>query len=480
MAGSTIANKKQRARTVRPQEENTWKYLQPISEDVSGDLEDETEGKHEDDCEGGDENPMEKLNSKYQNLKSKVEEYFDDENGKHYRAPPMVKSPPQPTREEFERHQVTHTPYAPWCKHCIAARAVRSQHPSKGRKATIVPDTETGKGPVKVSIDYMYLHERTGKHRDDAYNPPHMVMVEHRHGRCWAYRVPNKGILEDAEWLPERMVKDIDDNGMRHEKIQMKSDQEPAIVAVQKAIQDLRPNVIPTNSPVGESECNGRVENCIRRIQEKVRVLRHQLEQGVKMKIPDEAPIMAWLVRWAAELISKYSPGEDGRTPFERIRLESCAVPIVPFGETVMYLPLKTASGSKGKPAKRSGVWLGTVERTEETIIGTKRGVLKCRTVSRLAEHERWDKEAVLNMKGLPWETIPGKVSMHIPVEITDGGQEVQVDEEVNKVPGNDEDGDEATVKLRGGPDKLHISRKAIAKYGTTPGCPACNEITRR
>ena len=47
MAGSTIANKKQRARTVRPQEENTWKYLQPISEDVIGDLEDETETNNE-------------------------------------------------------------------------------------------------------------------------------------------------------------------------------------------------------------------------------------------------------------------------------------------------------------------------------------------------------------------------------------------------------------------------------------------------
>ena len=136
---------------------------------------------------------------------------------------------------------------------------------------------------------------------------------------------------------------------------------------------------------MGESECNGRVENAIRRIQEKVRVFRHQFEQGLKASIPDEFPVMAWMVRWAAELLSKYAPGDDGRTPYERIRFESCAVPLVPFGETVMYLPLKIAASSKGVPAKKIGIWLGTIERTEEVIIGTPRGAIKCRTVSRLA-----------------------------------------------------------------------------------------------
>ena len=123
----------------------------------------------------------------------------------------------------------------------------------------IVPDTESGKGPIKVSIDCMYLHERRGKYKDVSNNPPHMIMIEHRHGRCWAYRVPNKGVMDDAHWLPEKMIEDLDNSGMRHDGIQLKSDQEPAIISVQKRIQELRSNIIPTNSPVGESECNGRV-----------------------------------------------------------------------------------------------------------------------------------------------------------------------------------------------------------------------------
>lgn len=148
----------------------------------------------------------------------------------------------------------------------------------------------------------------------------------------------------------------MDNNGIKDATIQLKTDQEPAIVNLQTEIQEMRSGmVIPTNSPVGESQCNGRVEGTIRRIQEKVRALRHQLECGIKHKIADGAPLMRWMVRWAAELLSKYSSGDDGRAPYERIRREICVVPIMPFGEMVMYMPLSTVKRSKGQPAKRPG-----------------------------------------------------------------------------------------------------------------------------
>ena len=100
------------------------------------------------------------------------------------------------------------------------------------------------------------------------------------------------------------------------------------------------------------------------------------------MSLVKAKDIMSWMIRWAGELISKYSIGDDGRTAYERIRGEVCAVPVVPFGETVMYLPLKTTKSNKGEAVRKIGVWLGTIERTEETLIGTTRGIIKCRAVS--------------------------------------------------------------------------------------------------
>ena len=251
----------------------------------------------------------------------------------------------------------------------------------------------------------------------------------------------------------------------------MKADQEPSIVALQTAIQEMRPDVIPTNSIVGEPESNGRVGNAIRRVQEKLRVLRHQVEQGIGQKIWDGAPVMAWMRRWAAEFISKHSPGDDGKTAYERIRNECCKVLVVPFGEAVMYLPLKTVGGSKGTPAKKLGVWLGTIERTEETLVGTTKGVIKCRTVCRPFEEDRWISDLANNMEGVPWRQVPGRNEQHIPVDIDENGDILDESEENEEPPKEYAGIDEEELEYQKRAHNLHVSRKAVQKYGTTDGC---------
>ena len=218
--------------------------------------------------------------------------------------------------------------------------------PKRRKHNIIVADIDGSKdGPTKISMDYMYLSERNGNNQDITNNPPHLVVFDHRHGRVWAHRVPQKGVLGKAEWVPRRIIQDLANNGVQDVTLHVKFDQEPAMLNVQIALQDFQPNrIIPINSPVGQSECNGRIENAIRRAQEKVRALRHQLENGIKCKVPGEAQIMSWLVRWAAELLSKYVVGDDGRTPYERIHKEDCVTPLVPFGEMVFYFPLITSS----------------------------------------------------------------------------------------------------------------------------------------
>ena len=342
-----------------------------------------------------------------------------------------------------------------------------------------MPDTENGEGPTKVSMDYMYLHERVGEHRDIQHNPPYLIVVEHKFGRCWAYQVPNKGINDGAYWVPRRVLQDFENSGLGDTRIVHKTDQEPSIVCIQPVIQELKPIVVFVNSPAGESACNGRVENIIRRVHEKSRTLRSHVESKIGQPIPDQTPIMIWMARWAAELISKYAPGDDGKTPYERIRQEVCQVPLVPFGEMVMYLPMKIATASKDVPARKAGIWLGVVERTEEMIIGTKDGVVKCRIWSRMSKDDQWNRELVLHMKGLAWEPVPGKRNMHIPVDINDDGGDLEGDYGKVVRPAEALD-DDVPDEVRGGLDKLHISRKAIAKYGPIPGCPGCNEVARR
>lgn len=105
------------------------------------------------------------------------------------------------------------------------------------------------------------------------------------------------------------------------------------MTSVQAAMQELTPKaVIPINRSVGESECNGRAEGAIRRIQEKTRSLRHCLDNGTRETPQEDSPIMAWMVHWAFELPSKFAPGEDGKSPIELIRGSTCRTPLVTFG----------------------------------------------------------------------------------------------------------------------------------------------------
>ena len=267
---------------------------------------------------------------------------------------PVVKEPVRPSKEDVAKHEATHAHYKSWCKYCNQGLAIRDQHRRKQNRkkgqrkvrsgAAEVPDTEANvNGQVKYSIDYMRM-DSTGDEESDGKAMSTMVMVNHEDGGVFAYATPGKGIQGDRYWLPKRMSKDIDNCGTKEARIQVKSDQEPSVVAVQEEIREIRRGkTICVNSPVGESECNGRAENAIRRVEVKVRTLRAHIEDKTKSKVDMSKPFATWLIRWAGEVITKYTKGKDGKTSWHRRRGEECAKPIVPICDKVLYPPLKTA-----------------------------------------------------------------------------------------------------------------------------------------
>ena len=99
----------------------------------------------------------------------------------------------------------------------------------------------------------------------------------------------------------------------------IKSDHENAIVALQHEVRRIRTaKTIPVNSPVGESESNGRVENAIKRVQDKVRTLKCYVETEAGVSLDKADDVMSWMVKWAGELISKYSAGKDKKKTEEK------------------------------------------------------------------------------------------------------------------------------------------------------------------
>merc|ERR1739836_281266 len=132
---------------------------------------------------------------------------------------------------------------------------------------------------------------------------------------------------------------------------------------------------------------------------------------------------MSWLVRRAGELATQFSIGKDCNIAQERLQGQASNKPMARFGEHVLYLPLDAPNTEENKIESklRDGVWLGVIDRTDETIIGTLEGVVKCRTIKRRPDGQQWNQEALEDMKGSAKQPVLGIHSDRIPTGITDG-----------------------------------------------------------
>ena len=108
-----------RAPTVRPNSGFTKTDVNPIHNGQSGD---EAEKVKEAEME---QEQGKAVTEKIEDLETKGTEQFEDEAGQRKDGPPIIKARVKPAKEEWERHQTTHTPFAPWCQHCLAARNAR-------------------------------------------------------------------------------------------------------------------------------------------------------------------------------------------------------------------------------------------------------------------------------------------------------------------------------------------------------------------
>ena len=99
---------------------------------------------------------------------------------------------------------------------------------------------------------------------------------------------------------------------------------------------------------------------------------------------------MLWLIRWAAMGVSRFLPGRDKNTPYERQTGRSCSIEVIPFGETILYRMPEVARDRHQALEPRWGkvIWLGHARSTNAALVATSEGASKygdfegCRRVS--------------------------------------------------------------------------------------------------
>lgn len=241
-----------------------------------------------------------------------------------------------------------------------------------------------------MSMDYMYLNDS----KDD--NNPILIIHDSESEGVWAIMGQRKG---DDEYVVRRASDIISRLG--YMKVVIKSDQEPSMNEVDQKVrenlQKIRESVthhmntgsagqvVIVNSAVGESAANGKVENAIQRVQDQVRAIKLDVETNMKIDLHPSHYVWPWMVEYAAQTLLMYRiNNSDGLTSIQRIRGRARTTPKARFGEQILYQIPKTVRISKAEPRWRRGVWLGTIESSDEHIVGTSRGTIKCRSITAL------------------------------------------------------------------------------------------------
>ena len=378
-----------------------------------------------------------------------------DEEEEYGAARPNIRDiSKEPTDKEIEEHYMHHSEFRQWCPHCVKGKAV--SYGSRRKK-------DSDDGLPMISIDYMFMGDQQG--REEEKGMPTLVMKDRRTKVLWARVVPAKGVNAHAV---KQLAKQITLLG--HKRILFKSDGEAAIKALKGAVKnELNVDVAPEESPVGDHAANGDVESAVRQVQGQIRTMKDALESRYGERIARDSHILPWLVMHAAATITRYRKDADGITAYRRWKGKEFKRAVAEFGENVWYL--KSDSAGKNKYANRwqEGIWLGITDDTGESIVGTDEGVVKAKDFRRKPIiRERWNKERLAGMKGVPWKTSVHEEGDELRIQISMPSDDGPLSELVKSREVSD-----PRVK------RFRINPRDIQKYGYTKGCLGCKCLSR-
>ena len=134
---------------------------------------------------------------------------------------------------------------------------------------------------ITISLDYCFMN---GEGDEDPDLPGVLGIWDDNRECLWAIPVDKKG---PTDWVVSWIVEKLDNIGYQGESITLKSDQEPAIMSLKNAVVAKRAGVTtPTKSTVRQSQCNGAVEQAVRRWQWQLRTMKHHYETSINKKLP--------------------------------------------------------------------------------------------------------------------------------------------------------------------------------------------------
>ena len=221
-------------------------------------------------------------------------------------------------------------------------------------------------------------------------------------------------------------------------------------------------------------------------IQGLARCYQTQIETNTGTQLSAISLAVPFAVRYAGFVLTRFTVRPDGRTPFQYLLGTLYVSPLCMFGESVFALiPDHEVRAAKLSNRWISGCWWGRDASSDEHLVGTKFGVLKCRSVRRKPPGEQWSRRETVEARGTKWNFDVG-TDTAIPFT----PMESRRDEEMPSITAQREtpmvvppspppalppqpDSDVPETRGQGVHAKALRIRSFWSEIGRTPGCPA-------
>ena len=171
-----------------------------------------------------------------------------------------------------------------------------------------------------------------------------------------------------------------------HADIVLHMDGEPASKSLVKAVAAARPHRTMTRHGAPYShQSQGPVEAIIGVYRGIFVANKLAAEAALGMQIGSRHVLIPWLARHVGWIMTRYSTGQDGLTPYRRLFGKPYAGLVCRFAEYV-HFKLVGRPSSRVEPRWELGVWLGRREENDECVRGTLGGVRLARSIYRMPD----------------------------------------------------------------------------------------------
>ena len=363
-----------------------------------------------------------------------------------------------PSREEVEEHEKTHLPYRNWCRRCV-----------RGKGTEVSCRRQDEPDVPEFHMDYALVGDERGTTLWTL-----LVVRERMTRMVLATMVPDKAT---GEFATKRVNAFMKETGCEHGAITVKSDNENAIKSLVTDVGRVRAaggaqKMNVEHSPKYSHKSNGVVERAIQAVEGQARVMRSALEEGTKAAVPADHDIFTWLFEYAAYLLNRGEVGHDGKTAQERNKGKRGRIPGMEFAEAVLWRR-RPIGGALGKLTClwEDGVYLGVKANSGEYIVADGKGIWTTRTVSRKPFEQRWGRENLDMVKGVPWKWSVEGEDQDRPQRLMDVPPAVATEEGERM---------EEQCWKKSAPRSFNISSKDLERHGYSRDCPGCKALLRK